>query len=192
MLARYGADYADTVLTAPIDGTVTHVNIRIGESLPVGAAVTLLGDSPYRIEMFVSEIDIPKVLRTQSGSIELDAFRNAPFTLRVGDVDTAATDKDGVPKYRVRLDFVQRPSDVKVGMTGDAEITTDHRASALHVPARSVLSRADGTSYVRVLPSAGADIVETDITTGIEGSAGEVEVLSGLMEGQTVVVLEKK
>ncbi len=46
-LARSQADYADTILTAPVSGTVTHVHIRIGESTPTGAAVTLLGESPY-------------------------------------------------------------------------------------------------------------------------------------------------
>lgn len=190
-LARYAADYNDTILTAPIAGTVTHVNIRIGESLPAGAAVTLLGDSPYRIEMFVSEIDIPKVKLTQSGSIELDAFRGTPVKLRVGDVDTSATDKDGVPKYRVRLDFVYPHSDVKVGMTGDASITTDSRANALHVPLRAVLQKDDGTKYVRVRRDDGL-VEEKVVTAGMESEGGDVEILSGLQEGDTVIVLEKK
>lgn len=127
-LARSRANYSDTILTAPVSGTITHVNVRIGEFTPSGAAITLLGESPYRVEMFVSEIDIPKVKLAQSGSIALDAFRDAALPLRVGDVASAATDKDGVSKYRVRLDFARPDGDAKIGMTGDAAIVTGARA----------------------------------------------------------------
>ncbi len=189
-LARTQADFGDTVLTAPVNGTVTSVNIRIGESLPAGAAVTLLGESPYRVEMFVSEIDIPKVQLTQSGSIELDAFRGTNFKLRVGDIDPAATDKDGVPKYRVRLDFVYRHDTLKIGMTGDAEITTGMRPAVVHVPLRSVIEDEDGKDIVRVLKDDGS-VEERSVTTGMEGESGDIEV-SGVQEGEVVVVLEKK
>lgn len=189
-LARASADYGDTALVAPIAGVVTHVNVRIGESLPAGAAVTMLGDTPFRVEMFVSEIDIPKVSLTQSGSIELDAFRGTHFALRVGDVDTSPTDKDGVSKYRIKLDFVHPHSELKIGMTGDAAITTGQRKDVLSVPRRAVLDDASGRQYVRVLQKDGT-AVEQSVTTGMEGAAGDVEILSGVKEGETVVVLTK-
>ncbi|MBI5156307.1 efflux RND transporter periplasmic adaptor subunit [Candidatus Peregrinibacteria bacterium] len=190
LLARAHAEFADTVLTAPVSGIVTHVNIRIGESLPVGAAVTLLGESPYRIEMFVSEIDIPKVQLTQSGSVELDAFRGTHFALRVGDVDPSATIKDGVPKYRVRLDFVYPHTDLKIGMTGDAAITTGIRKDVVHVPARAVLEDSTGRPMVRVLQENGK-VEERVVTVGMEGAAGDSEV-TGIGSGETIIVLEKK
>lgn len=190
-LQRSQAEYADTVLTAPIAGTITHVNVRIGESLPAGAAVTLLGDSPYRVEMFVSEIDIPKVALTQSGSIELDAFRNRPLVLRVGDVDEAATDKDGVPKYRVRLDFVSPTSELKIGMTGDAEIITGFKADVVQVPLRAVVEDEDGKPIVRIQKEDGT-IEDRPVTLGMEGAGGEVEIESGVEEGDIVIVLIKQ
>ncbi len=190
-LARASADLSDTVLVAPIAGTVTHVNIRIGESLPPGAAVTLLGDTPFRVEMFVSEIDIPKVQFTQTGSIELDAFRGTHFALRVGEVDTASTDKDGVSKYRVKLDFVYPHNELKIGMTGDAEIVTGERTDVLHVPRRAVLEEPDGAQYVRVLLE-DKTVEKRSVVIGMEGALGDVEILSGIAQGETVVVLEKK
>lgn len=190
LLARSQAEYADTVLTAPVSGMVTHVTIRIGESLPSGAAVTLLGESPYRIEMFVSEIDIPKVQLTQSGSVELDAFRGTHFKLRVGDVDPSATIKDGVPKYRVRLDFVYSHTDLKIGMTGDAAITTGQRTNVVHIPSRAVLEDATGSQMVRVLKKNGT-VEERPVTVGMEGASGDSEV-TGIGSGETVIVLVKK
>lgn len=190
-LARSQADFGDTVLTAPVNGTVTHVNIRIGESLPAGAAITLLGESPYRVEMFVSEIDIPKVKLTQTGSIELDAFRGDTFMLRVGDIDPAATDKDGVPKYRVRLDFPELHTELKIGMTGDAQVFTGERSDVVHVPSRAVLENPSGSGHiVRILAEDGT-LEERSVMTGMESEAGEMEV-EGVEEGEVVVVLVKK
>ncbi len=118
-LARAAAQFNDTVLTAPVEGIITQVNVKVGEIRPSAEpSITMLGTSPYRIEMFVSEVDIPKVKLSQTGSITLDAFRGLPIALRVGSIDTAATDKDGVPKYRIKLDFLSPPEGLKVGMTG--------------------------------------------------------------------------
>lgn len=189
-LARASADYANTVLTAPIAGRITKVNVKPGELAPLDPAVTMLGDSPYRIEMYVSEIDVPKIQVTQTGSVELDAFRGTNFKLRVSEVDTAATDRDGVPKYRVRLDFVYRHDELKIGMTGDARIVTGVEQDVVSVPLRAVLERDDGTNYVRVMDEDGS-IEERTVVTGLEGEGGSVEV-TGIEEGETVIVLEKK
>lgn len=188
-VARASAAYNDTILVAPIDGKITKVNIKKGEYTPADAAVTMLGDSPYRIEMYVSEIDIPKVHLTQSGSIELDAFRGNPFALTVSEIDPAATDRDGVPKYRVVLDFAAPADDLKIGMTGDADIVTGTRENVVTVPSRAVLERDDGTSYVRILTDDGPE--ERTVTTGLDGRDGEIEV-DGVEEGEVVIVLEKQ
>ena len=191
-LARSQADFGETILRAPVSGTITHVTVRIGESTPTGAAITLLGESPYRVEMFVSEIDIPKVQLTQSGSIELDAFRGTNFALRVGDIDPSSTDTEGVPKYRVRLDFVHKHDEFKIGMTGDAAIVTGSRDDVIHVPVRSVLDNPSGTGkIVRILKEDG-EIEERPVTTGMEGEGGDIEILTGVEEGEVVVVLIKQ
>lgn len=188
-LARASADYSDTILTAPIEGRVTKVHVKAGEYTPTGAAITMLGNSPFRVEMYVSEIDVPKIQMTQTGSVELDAFRGTNFALRVSEVGTAATDRDGVPKYRVRLDFVYPHDELKIGMTGDASIVTGMQPGVVTVPLRAVLEKDDGTSYVRIMREDGT-IEERDVETGLEGEGGDVEV-SGVQEGETVIVLEK-
>jgi HlyD family secretion protein len=188
-LARASADYGNTVLTAPIAGRITKVHVKTGEFTPAGAAVTLLGNSPYRIEMFVSEVDVPKVQVTQSGSIELDAFRGTNFQLRVSEIDPASTDRDGVPKYRIKLDFIYPHDELKIGMTGDAVIVTGIKKDVISVPLRAVLEREDGTQYVRVMDENGV-VTEKTVSTGLEGESGSIEV-TGIEEGENVIVLEK-
>lgn len=188
-VARAVAQYNDTIIFAPVEGKVTKVNAKAGQIRPsTEPSITMLGNTPFRIEMFVSEVDIPKVASGQTGSILLDAFRDSRFPLRVSEIDSAATDKDGVPKYRVKLDFSGLKTDLKVGMTGDAEIVTGFRSSVISVPARSVIERGTG-SIVRIQKN--GTIEERSITTGMEGEGGALEVM-GVEEGETVIVLEKK
>lgn len=190
-LARASADYGDTVLTAPVAGIVTNIHIKAGESLPTGPAMNILGNSPFRVEMFVSEIDVPKLLTTQTGSIELDAFRGVRMKLRVNEIGVAPTLKDGVSKYGVKLDFQYDHPELKIGMTGDAEIVTGLRLNVLTVPRRAVLDSTGSGMYVRVL-KADSTLEERPVTIGMEGESGDVEVLSGLTGGETIVVLVKK
>ncbi len=189
-LLRAQAQLNDTVLIAPIDGVITKVNVKAGESLSTSfqtdEPITMLGKSPFRVEMYVAEVDIPKVMLTQTGSIELDAFRGTPFTLHVSEIDPVSTDRDGVPKYRVKLDFDTEPVGIKVGMTGDAEIVTDVRRDVVSIPLRAILERADGSAYTRVLKN---DVVEErTVTLGIDGEGGAVQVAE-VGSGETIVVL---
>ncbi len=191
-LARSSADYSNTVITAPVAGVITKVEIKVGEYTPTGAAITMLGDSPYRIEMYVSEIDIPKIQLAQSGSVKLDAFPGEFFTLRVGQIDSSSTDRDGVSKYRARLDFINQAESkrVKLGMTGDAMIITGFSEDVIYVPIRAVLERDDRTEYVRILKSNG-EIEERTVQIGMEGEGSTIEVL-GVEEGETIIVLVKE
>jgi HlyD family secretion protein len=191
-LARAAASYNDTILVAPVDGLITQVNVKVGEVRPTTLpSITMLGQSPYRIEMFVSEVDIPKVRVAQSGSIKLDAFPKQRFQLHVSDIDTAATDKDGVPKYRIKMDFIYPHDDLKVGMTGDAEIVTGLKSDVVSVPLRAVLEKEDGRKIVRVLGKDDQQYEERTVTTGMEGEGGNVEV-TGVEEEETVIVLIKQ
>lgn len=190
-LSRSGAEYGETVLTAPVEGTITNVAVKAGELTPSGGAIQLLGATPFRIEMFVSEIDIPKVQVTQSGSIELDAFPGVHMKLRVGEVDIATTTIDGVAKYRVKLDFIHPHPELKIGMSGDATIVTGERTDVVVIPERAVIEDEDGARVVRILQADGT-VTRRSVRTGMRaGEAGDIEILSGVKEGDVVVLLEK-
>lgn len=189
-LAQASAAYNDTILRAPVSGTVTHVNIKTGESLPLDTAISLLGDSPFRVEINVSEVDVPKLTFSQSGSITLDAFPDTKYKLHVSEIDTSPTLVQGVSKYRAKLDFNYPHSEFKIGMTGDVTVLTGERKNVVKVPSRAVLTKQSGEKIVRIL---GEDkkVTEVPVTLGMEGQDGDVEVSSGLKGDETVVVLIK-
>ncbi|HLD32920.1 MAG TPA: efflux RND transporter periplasmic adaptor subunit [Candidatus Peribacteraceae bacterium] len=185
----------DTVLKAPIAGRITKVNLKAGEFTgdfeDFNRAITMLGDSPYRVEMFVSEIDIPKVQYEQEGGVELDAYPGRDFLLQVTEIDPAATLVDGVPKYRIKLDFLEdEEKNLKIGMTGDVEIITGVQKDVTMVPGRSVIKNVLGQDIVRILHGED-EIEERAVVVGMESDT-DVEIISGAEEGEKVIILIKE
>ncbi|MBU0766311.1 efflux RND transporter periplasmic adaptor subunit [Patescibacteria group bacterium] len=191
---RAKAQFDDTVLRAPIDGTITKVNLKPGEftgGLDLQEySFSMLGASPYRIDMFVAEIDIPKVQMSQTGAIDLDAFPEENFIIKVSEIDPAASNIDGVSKYRVKLDFIKQDDRLKIGMTGDSEIFTNKREDIVIIPGRAVLTSDEG-KIVRIYTKDG-EIEERIVETGMSGEGGDIEVVSGIEEDETIVILIKE
>src|SRR5690606_13305848 len=148
-LTRAMANLSDSVINAPSNGRITKVNLKVGEITPSGPAMSMLGESPYRIEIFASEIDIPKVKYEQPATIELDAFPDVHYKLRVAEIDESQSIIDGVAKYRVKLDFVHPHDEFKLGMTGDTTIVTDQREDIIFIPSRAVLQDGE-RKYARI------------------------------------------
>ena len=191
---RARARLDDTILNAPIDGRITKVNLKTGEFTgdfeDFDRAITMLGESPYRLEIFVSEIDIPKVQYEQEGGIELDAYPGRDFLFRVTEIDPAATIVDGVPKYRIKLDFLENEEEsLKIGMTGDVDIITGIEKNVVTVPGRAVITNALGQDMVRIL--LGKEIEERTVVIGMETDT-DIEIISGVEEGEEVIILIKE
>jgi multidrug efflux pump subunit AcrA (membrane-fusion protein) len=72
-------------------------------------------------------------------------------------------------------------------MTANVRIKTDEREGVISVP-QGIVSDRDGKKYVRV--QVGDDFQEREITVGAVSSLGNIEVLSGLSEGDVVVLTE--
>ena len=69
-------------------------------------------------------------------------------------------------------------------MTANVSVTTAVKQSVLSVP-QGLVVRKDGNAYMRVLVD--KEIQEREVTLGGVSSVGEVEILSGLNEGDTIV-----
>jgi len=192
-LNRAKAKLEDTILRAPFDGIITRVDMKTGEFTGdfdnFDYSISMLGASPYRVEMYVAEIDIPKVQTEQTAAIELDAFPDQKFPLHVSKIDPGATEKDGVSKYLVTLDFLNLDANLRIGMSGDAEIYTDRREDVVTIPGRAVL-KEEGKEFVRILTDNG-EIEERTVITGIDGADGEVEIVEGVEEGEVIIILIK-
>jgi len=172
-------------IKAPIDGIITQVNIKVGESVNGSEIAFKLLSPHYEIKVDVSETDIAKVQLGDSVAITLDAFSDdVKFSGKVINIDPGATIIQDVVYYKVKISLNDSDKPVKPGMTANVIIKTDTRENALLIPSRAV--RTNGIKSVNILENNLEKKVE--IKLGIKGNDGKVEVLEGLNEGQLVIL----
>lgn len=116
---------AQSMLTAPIDGTVVTVDISPAETVVPGQIVIVLGDlSRYQIETTdLSERDVTKVQIGQSANVFIEAI-GEEFPGRVIDIDRVSSTIGGDVVFTVTIELDQQPRGLLWGMSADVEIET--------------------------------------------------------------------
>jgi multidrug efflux pump subunit AcrA (membrane-fusion protein) len=148
--------------------------------------MAVISKDKFKIETNVPEADIAKVGVGNVANVSLDAYgRDTIFPTKVIAIDPAETVIDGVSTYKVTLQFITEDERIKSGMTANIDIVTAKKEGILAIPQRALI-RKDGIRIVRVLVE--KEIEERKVETGIVGFDGFIEILSGLKEGETIVV----
>lgn len=190
-LNRYLSDLSETVIKAPVDGTITKVNFDAGENSSASQPViSMIGESKLQIEVNVPESDITKITVGDTVEITLDAFSSTEkFAGVVTFIDPASTIINDVTYYNVKVDFNEPQDKIKSGMTADLTILTDQKTGVLVVPSRALVIR-DGVQYVQILQA--ETLVERQVTVGLKSDDGMTEIISGVSEGEDVITLVKE
>ncbi len=180
---------ADVQITAPVDGVITEIVPNIGEQVSANVtAVKMVSTEGFTVEALVPEADIAKIEAGQSIEITLDAFGDdVKFAGTVVSENPDQTKVSEAIYYKVYATIDAEGRDIKPGMTANLIVTTGERENALIVPTRALRDR-DGQRYVRVLENKLPK--EVDVELGLRGDEGRTEVMSGLSEGQIVIISE--
>ena len=185
--------YDDTIIRAPADGTITKIDVKIGElTSALKEAIVLQDVSNIYLETNINEANITNIALGMPVDINFDAFgQDKIFKGLVTKIDPASTLVSGVVNYKVTAS-VEKVADLRPGMTANMTINAKEKDHILTVPSRSILINKDGSKSVRIVTNTRLkSYKETPITTGLEGDGGLVEVTSGLSEGDEYVVLIK-
>jgi len=173
---------------APIDGTITRADYEKGEQVSAsgGAAISMLGQNDYEIEVLISEADIAKIEVKDPAVITLDAYgEDIELEGEVFFVEPAETVVQDVIYYKVLISFDPLEYGVKSGMTANITLTTAMKNDIIIIPSRAVINKNGVGKYVRILQ--GKNIDERSIVLGLRGDEGMVEILDGVKAGETVV-----
>jgi HlyD family secretion protein len=172
---------------SPIAGVVTAVNAKAGMvSNPNDVAISVMSSNNFQIESYVPEINIALVKIGNPAQVILDAYGNDhPFDAKVASIDPSETIKDGVSTYKVTLELVKGDDQIKSGMTGTVTITTEKKSNVISIP-QGIVTILNGQKAVKV--KSGKDTANRIIETGLVSSLGNVEVTSGLSDGDVVVL----
>jgi HlyD family secretion protein len=145
--------------------------------------------SSFHIDVGIDENSVGALQEEQPVVITIDALPDQTLTGRVDYIAPTATDTGGVVTYKVIIGLDQTDQPVRGGMSANTDVITEVRDNVLIVPNWTIrIDRQTGKSYVYVKRA--DKIEEIEIVTGLR-NANESEVLSGLTEGDVLVVPQK-
>jgi RND family efflux transporter MFP subunit len=182
------------LLKAPVNGTVTQLNYQKGEVIgsanPQSFGKLLSAD--LILEAKIPESDIASVKLDQTATATFDALgTDEKFDATVVEIDPASTVIQDVVYYKIKVRLAAIDKRLKPGMSGDIEIHIAEKKNVLLLPTRAV--KQDGTTrYVEVKSADGKTAVRKEVKVGLEGSEGQIEIVSGVSEGDQVITETKK
>lgn len=182
------------ILRAPADGTITKVDIKVGEIVVPQKEVVVLQDvANLYLEANIGEGNISTILLDQNVIVSYDAFPGQKYTASVSSVDPSATEDGTSINYKIKA-LIPDTVGIRPGMTANMAIVTAEVPNVLVLPGR-VVQKDDSGQFVEVLVDPGArkqKTVRTMVTTGIKGDGDIIEIKTGLSEGQSVLWTPKE
>jgi len=173
-------------IVAPFAGVVTQVNAKVGSVLgPTTPAVSLMSSGAFQLESYVPEIYVALVKIGDEAAVTFDAYGSRQFEAKVISIDPGQTVKDGVATYKTTLVLGNTDANIKTGMSSNIVITTEKKSNVISVP-QGVVTIKNGQAFVNV--EKGKETVMQPVVTGEFSSSGSVEIVSGLHEGDVVIV----
>lgn len=139
-------------------------------------AFTIAGNDEMILSVSVDELDINSVAEGQEAQITFDALENETASGEVTSVSSTGTVNGGVAKYAVEI-TIPRTEEMKVGMNASATIVIEEKEDVVTIPVNALQERGDQV-YV---------YTETDEEGNL---SGEVQVTTGLSDGDTVEITE--
>ena len=182
--------FAYAQITAPFDGVITKRYADTGAMLPAGTSsstnsmplVRLSQNNLLRLIIPVPESAVPKIRLGTQVEVRVPALKKSfqGIVARFADkLDLATRTMD------TEIDVPNSKLELVPGMYADASIALDERKDALAVPVQALNRHGAQATVLRV--GDGNRIDEQRVTLGLETS-DRIEVLSGLKEGDLVVV----
>lgn len=190
LLQKTQAQRADLMLFAPSSGTVTEVRGELGETIgPDITVVSMSSGGALQVKVDIVEDKIINVQVGQDVRISFDAIPNEEFGGKVVVINPAETIVGGAVYYQATILLNKVDDRIRSGMTANVWIETAVSENTLFIPA-SALQDRDGKKIVQVFDN--GQIVEKEIIISIKDDTGMVEVISGLYEGEQIILGNKK
>jgi macrolide-specific efflux system membrane fusion protein len=188
-LKRWEEFYKPTPILAPINGSVISRNVEPGQTFTTADAVLVLSDR-LTVKAQVDETDIAEVRLKQPAKIILDAYPKEVFSAHVDQIAYDATTVNNVTTYVVDVLPENPPDFLRSGMTASVEFDVASKTGALVLPLEAVRT-AEGRSIALVGAPKGGEPVERTVGVGLNDGR-RIEIVSGLAEGETVLIPQRK
>jgi HlyD family secretion protein len=193
-LESANSKYENTLLRAPGSGTITSVDIKLGELAVSQKQVMVLQDiSSLYLEANINEANIAIIKIGHPVKITYDALGpEKVFQGEVSSIDPSSNSTDGIVNYKIKVSLKDSDSVIRPGMNANIVITTFTKDNVLVAPLLSIKT-TDGVSTVGLITNDKRKLYkDVPVVIGLVGDGNLVEIQSGLNEGDSVVVINKK
>ena len=191
-----------TFIYAPVDGTISRLNIELGERVVgtgqmSGTELLRLADlSAMEVAVEVNENDIVRVHLGDTSLIEVDAFLGEEFKGIVTEIANSANvsgvSADQVTNFEVKIRILDN-TNFRPGMTASVEVQTKLVQDVISVPIQAVTTRKDtaeksGNKKVECIFRFENEIANfTIVKTGIQNDM-YIQILEGISDSDVVIV----
>ncbi len=186
------AQMVNNTLRAPFAGTITNMEARVGETVSANDNIMRLSaGSDLQVEARIPESDVTTLHEGMRATMTFDAFRQDDiFEASIKQIDTGATIVDDVVSYKIVLLLDTIDSRLRDGMTANVDIESAKSENVLILSYRAL--ERDGEKYFVNILSDDGKTEKREVKIGLEGDGGEVEVKSGVKEGEKVTIGAKQ
>jgi macrolide-specific efflux system membrane fusion protein len=172
-------------IKAPFDGVILESKAEMGVTYPDEETLFTVGDpKALEVQANITEEDFPIVSLGQEVELFFDARSDVTVLGKVDRIIPKRLEGDS-PRYQIFITLNDVPDGLADGMTADASITITKRENVLCLP-RSIV-RASGVDEVTLKVWVDQVVETRQVTVGLRGDS-DVEILSGLNEGDQVVI----
>ena len=194
-------DYlAKTTLRSPIDGVVTAVNAKEGETAVMGTMnfagtviLTVSDLSEIITEVQVDEADFPRLKMGQPAEIIVDALGGRKYAGKVIEIGASAKPSSAglqanIRQFTVKVAVTRPDQDLKPGVTTRVKLMADKRVGVVRVPVGAVRTEEKrGEQVFLIFLCEKGKAVKREVKTGLSDDL-YTEVPQGLKEGDQVVI----
>jgi HlyD family secretion protein len=172
----------ETTIEAPFDGVIAELYITEGSSIGPQAAIALEVSSAVEMPVGVEEARIGQISQGQKAALQVDAYVGQDFPAVVSSIAPVAN-KD-THTFEVTIAPLDEEGKLRSGMFANLSILVNEKQNTLLVPLDAI-TEINGQTSVYVVKG---NVVELRAVTIGLTSDGHVEILSGLEEGELVVI----
>lgn len=185
LLALAEKNLADARVRAPIAGRIERKHVAAGQYVKSGDRIaTIVDTSELRLRFPVTEAEAVRLKTGQALTFRVQPFPGKEFRARLFHVGSTADPATRMVECLAAVEEAR--ADLKPGFFASVQIEVAREERAIVVPAAAILPTERG--FVAFVVEEGR-ARRRDLRLGLHTPEGDVEVLSGLRAGETLVVL---
>lgn len=195
-VAFFETQLSNTIIKAPVSGTILERNVEIGEFVTTsfvgergakGYVVSMADLDDLQVELDISQNDFAKLKPRQKGIVTTDAYPDRRYQGVIEEISPEANRQKATVQVKVQIGdpdaFLRPDMNASVAFVSDAPATSTAEASGkplIYVPAAAV---RNGKVFLVLEGRA----VERAVTAGANSTQG-LRITEGLIGGEDLIV----